>query len=143
MLLIAGKASSTRSSTLSMPWPVAPEMEITSKRPGFLQLLRDIGHNFLIEQIAFVQRHDLRLILQPAAICFQLFAHNMPRLNRIVAGGVDQVDQDAAPFDMAQEPVANARAFGAPAIRPGISATTNSRPLWLTTPNCGRSVVKA
>ena len=30
----------------------------------------------------------------------------------------------------------------APSISPGMSATTNSRPLWRTTPSCGRSVVK-
>ena len=34
------------------------------------------------------------------------------------------------------------RSSAAPAMRPGMSASTNSRPRWRTTPSCGVSVVK-
>ena len=74
----------------------------------------DVRHQFFIEQIALVKRNNLRLFFQSRAIGFQLFAHGVPGLDRIIAGRVDQMDQYPTAFDMAQKAITDACPFSGP-----------------------------
>jgi hypothetical protein len=61
---------------------------------------------------------------------------------RILRRAVDEVKENAASLDMAEEAVAGPAPSCAPSMRPGMSASTNSRFAILTTPRFGCSVVK-
>jgi len=78
----------------------------------FLKLLCNIGHQLLVEEIALVESNDLGFFIEPCAISGKFITHGVPGLYRIIASRVDQVDQDTAAFDMAEEAIANSRAFG-------------------------------
>ena len=126
MLLIAGKTSNTRSSTLSMPWPVAPEMEITSnaRRPEaaarYPHFTGSSKSPILVPQSAAYTTKPPPYSVN-FATCSHAFTGSLPLR-------VDQMDQNAAAFYMAKEAVANACAFGGSGNQAWILATTNSGP---------------
>ena len=53
------------------------------------------------------------------------------------------MQQHLGALDMAEEAVADARAFGRALDQAGDVGEHELAPLWRTTPSCGRSVVKA
>src|SRR4029079_9386808 len=58
--------------------------------------------------VAFRQRHDLRLVLEPGAIGCELAADDAIGLCRIVERRVDEMQEHRAALDMTEETVADA-----------------------------------
>jgi hypothetical protein len=64
--------------------------------------------------------------------------------DRILVGRIDEVEQHLAALDMAEEAVADAGAVGRAFDQAGDVGDDEFMRLWrLTTPSCGRTVVKA
>ena len=62
----------------------------------------------LIERIRLRKRHDFRFLREALPVGFELRAHGRVGLPGMFRGGVDEVEQHAAAFDMAEEAVAEA-----------------------------------
>jgi hypothetical protein len=101
-----------------------------------------LGEGLLVEGVDLVQGQDLGLVGQLVAIGFQLAPDRLVGAGDVLLRGVDQVDQGGRAFDVAQEPGAQAGAYDAPSIRPGMSARTKRSLLdRSTTPRLGVRVV--
>lgn len=86
-----------------------------------------LGHtSSRLGQVDLVDDHELRLGRQTLAIAGQLGVDGGIVGQRVEAGAVEQMYQQARAFDVPQELVAQAGAIGRPPISPGISAMTNS-----------------
>ena len=72
----------------------------------------ELRQSLVVDEVGAAERDDLGLAGKAGAIAFQLAANDAPRFDRIVAGGIDEVQQHFGPLDMAEESVADARAFG-------------------------------
>ena len=81
-------------------------------RASRLKLLCDVGHQFRVKQIALVERDNLGLFIQGRAIFAQFVTHNVPSGHGVILRCINQVNEDPAALNMAQETVANANAFG-------------------------------
>ena len=77
--------------------------------PGSAQLVGNISHQLIVQQICLVERQNLRFLGQAAAIFFQFLADRFPGFYRIITGRVDEMQQYLAALDMAKKAVANAR----------------------------------
>ena len=64
-----------------------------------------------IDRIDLRKRDDLRLLRQARAIGFKLAPHGLIGLARVRARRIDEMQQNPAAFDMAEETVAEAKAF--------------------------------
>ena len=71
-------------------------------------LLLDLGRG---HGVGFVQRHDLRLLRQLVAIGDKFAAHGFVGRAGVSGGAIDEMQQYAATFDVAEEAVAEAGAF--------------------------------
>src|SRR6266702_368576 len=63
------------------------------------------------QRVGLVERDDFGFVREPVAIGFELPAHGLVGLARMLAGAVDEMQQDAAALDMAEEAVAEPRAL--------------------------------
>src|SRR3546814_16272023 len=66
----------------------------------------------VVERVYLVQRDDHRLVDQVGAIGFEFVADDAVAGGDILVIRIDEVEQHAAAFDMAEEAVADAGAFG-------------------------------
>ena len=73
-----------------------------------------MANGLVRERIAFVQRDDLGLARQVVTIGLDLRADGSIGAGDILAGTVDQMQQDPAPLDMAEEAIAEACPFVCP-----------------------------
>ena len=74
--------------------------------------LRASASRFVVDEVGPAQRDHLGLVGEAGAIGVELAADDAPGLDRILAGGIDQVEQHSRALDMAEEAVADAGAFG-------------------------------
>src|SRR5215472_11986604 len=72
-----------------------------------------------IDRVDLVQRDDLDLLGELAAIGLELAAHGLVGLAGMLAGRIDQMQQHAAALDVTEEAVAKARAFMRALDQPG------------------------
>ena len=63
------------------------------------------------DRVGLVERDDLRLVLKAVAIGFELAADGLVGLGDLALGAVDEMQDGAAAFGMAEESVAEADAF--------------------------------
>ena len=75
---------------------------------GCAQLIGNVSHQFVVQQIGLVQRQYLRLLGKSAAIFLQLLANRFPSFYRIITGCINEVEQYLASLDMAEKAIANA-----------------------------------
>ena len=90
----------------------AREIGKTLRAACLLERLDDLGARLVVEQVGLGQRDDLRLVVEAGAVAVELAADDAPGLDRVVAGAVDQVEQQPRALDMAEEAVADPGAFG-------------------------------
>ena len=131
------------SSKGSSPSPVAAETTNGSTPPPWPASWRAWPCSLASTRSARDQRQHLGLVLEPGAIGLELAADDAIGLDRILAGGIDQVEQHPACARHGRGSGRRSRRLRRrPRSARGCRRATNSRPLWLTTPSCGRSVVK-
>ena len=78
---------------------------------GALEAGAQFAEGLVVDGIGLGDRHDLRLLGDAGAVGDQLFAHGAVIGDRILRGAVDQMEEDAAALDVAQEARAEAGAF--------------------------------
>ena len=83
----------------------------TSRRRKFHLPSRN---RFVVERIAFIERHNLSLGLESAAISDKFVTNCAIRAADILLCAVDKMKQNAASFDMPKEPVTEAMTFMSP-----------------------------
>src|SRR5579871_6163687 len=88
-----------------------------------------------IEGVDLVEADELRLLRQLRTIGREFGADAAIGLAHMLGRAVHEMDQNAAALDMAEEPVAQARALMGALDEAGMSASTNSRAPWRTTPS--------
>ena len=79
---------------------------------SFSSALTTSGASLVVEQVGLGQRDDLRFVGEAGAVAVELAADDAPRIDRVVARAIDQVEQQPRAFDMAEEAVADPGAFG-------------------------------
>ena len=89
-------SSRIASSNGSSPSPVAAETTNGSTPADLGELLRQLGHVLGLDQVGARQGEHFGLVLEPRAIGLELAADDAIGLDRILARGIDQVEQDAA-----------------------------------------------
>ena len=121
-----GAPSLARSITLTSarsasgtPSPVTPEMTsgVALRRAleARLLLAKLLGR----QRIGLVERDDLRLVGEIVAVGHEFLTHGLVGLPGMLAGAVDEVEQHPAALDMAEKPVAEARALMRAGDQPG------------------------
>ncbi len=140
---IAPSAARIASRIASTPSPVAPETMKTGRAAFLRQLGRQRRDQLVVDRVGLVERDQLDLVVQARAIGVELVAdgavggRRRPRCWR---------RRDGAGPGCARHGRGSGRRCpapsAAPSIRPGMSARTNSTPLWRTTPSFGWRVVK-
>ena len=108
----------------------------------FGERLSQLGQLLGFDQVRSAQRDDFGLVGKAGAISVELVADDALRCRPDRRrwhrpGGAAPGMRSTWPRKRSPMPAPSA----APSISPGMSASTNSRPLWRTTPSCGRSVV--
>ena len=110
--MIASSSGSIPSSSRRRDWE-------DGRAGRLLERLHRLCPGFVVEQIGFGQRDDLGLVAKPCAIVVELAANHSPTVDRIVAGAIDEVEQQAGALDVAEEAVADPGALGSAFDQPG------------------------
>ena len=102
----------TASSKGSMPSPSGAESKrgVTPVASSISRL--ELRKAIVVDEVGSAERDDFGLVGQAGTIAFKLAANDPPCLDRIVAGRIDEMQQQFRSFDMAKETVADARALG-------------------------------
>jgi hypothetical protein len=126
-----------------MPAPVAPEIGKHAACPGGAQLVGEAGGELGIGEIDLVERDQPRLVVERLAVGLEL------ALDTCIASAGSGPAMSTRWISTRQRSIWPRKrspmpgAFGGALDQPGMSASTNSRSRWRTTPSLGTSVVKA
>ena len=111
-------STSARSASLT-PSPVTPDISsgvfLAARFSRSFCFFNSSG----VDRIDLVQCDDLDLVGELSVIGLELGAHGLVGLAGMLAGRIDQMQQHAAALDMAEEAVAEARAFMRALDQPG------------------------
>ncbi len=77
-----------------------------------VEVALQLGQSLFVDEIGTAQSDDFRFAGEARAIGFELAANDAPSLDGIVAGGVDEMQEQLGALDMAEEAVADPGAFG-------------------------------
>ena len=98
-------------STASTPSPETPDITNTFWPQAFSSARASCREHRLWDRVDLVQRHDLRLVRQAVAIGFELGADGLVGAHDRRFGAVDQMQDHARAFGMAEEAIAKPGAF--------------------------------